>query len=79
MNKIKWIVIEEDPKPDNYIPIMVADELRILKAQGRPCSIFTNNKDAIERAQQLRTIFGAKYIRIFHIDGHSQNIYGGGL
>ena len=71
MNKTKWIVIEEDPKPDNYIPIMVVDQFRIIKAQGRPCSIFTNDKDAFERARQFRTLFGAKYIRIFHIDGHS--------
>ncbi len=76
MKTVKWIVLEDDPKPDNYIAIMVADETRILIAQRRPCSIYTNDKDAIERARQLRVLFGAKHIRVFHIDGHSESIYG---
>ena len=74
MSKMKWIVIEEDPRPDNYIPILVADEMRILKAQSKPCSVFTNDKDALERARQLRTLYGAKHIRIFHIDGRSESM-----
>ena len=72
MKTVKWIVLEDDPKPDNYIAILVAEEARILKAQSRPCSIFNDDKQAIQRARQLQTTYGAKTIRIFYMEGRSE-------
>jgi hypothetical protein len=75
----KWIVLEENPWPDNYIVIMVAEETRVLKVEKRPCSVFTNDKDALQRARELQKQFGAKSIKIFYLDGHSETIYGSSL
>jgi hypothetical protein len=71
---MKWIVLEENPKPDQYIAIIAADEERYLKIEGKPCSIFRTSDDALVRARELRTIFNVRNIRIFFIEGHSQII-----
>ncbi len=74
MALLKWIVLEEDPKPDNYIAIMVTDASRILKIQRRACTIFDEDYEAIEHAKALREQYKVKSIRVFYIDGCSETI-----
>ncbi len=71
---VKWIVLEEDPKPDNYIAIMVTDEARKLKIQRGVCSIFEENYAAISHAKWLCKQHKVKNIRVFYIDGYSETI-----
>jgi hypothetical protein len=68
---MKWIVLEENPKPDLYIAVIAADEERILKVESRPCSIFMTSDAALVRARQLRDIFKVRNIRIFYMEGNS--------
>jgi hypothetical protein len=75
MDKVKWIVLEESPKPDDYIAIMVADVKRNLIVEKKPCSIHTNSEDAIARARELRQIFGVRKIKFFYFDGHSETVF----
>ncbi len=44
---MKWIVLEENPQPDNYIAVMVAKEGRILRAESKPCTVFKSSEQAL--------------------------------
>jgi hypothetical protein len=68
---MKWIVLEENPKPDLYIAVIAVDEERILKVESRPCSVFLTSDEALVRARQLRDIFKVRNIRIFYMEGNS--------
>lgn len=68
---MKWVVIEDNPKPDEYIAIMVTDENRKLQLQGKTSSTFSNADDAMNRARALRDAFGVRMIRIFHFESYS--------
>ncbi len=68
---MKWVVLEENPKPDEYIAVMVTDENRKLQLQGKASSTFLNEAEAMNRARELRDAFGVKMIRIFHWESHS--------
>lgn len=68
---MKWIVLEENPKPDLYIAVIAVDEERILKVERKPCSIFLTSDEALIRARQLQEFFKVKSIRIFYMDGNS--------
>jgi hypothetical protein len=68
---MKWIVLEENPKPDLYIAVIAVDEERILKVMSKPCSIFHTSDEALVRARQLRDTFNVRSIRIFYMDGNS--------
>jgi hypothetical protein len=48
---MKWIVLEENPQPDNYIAVMVAEENRVLRAESKPCAIFKSSDEAILHAR----------------------------
>ena len=72
MSLMKWIVLEENPKPDEYIAvIMVTDKHQRLQLQGKASSTFLNGEDAMNRARELRDFFGVKMIRVFHWESHS--------
>jgi hypothetical protein len=50
---MKWIVLEKNSQPDNYIAVMVAEEERILRAESKPCAVFkssdqNNDKNIID-------------------------------
>jgi hypothetical protein len=75
MDKVKWIVLEENPKPDDYIAVMVADVNRNLIIEKKPCSVHNNRDDAMARARELRQIFGVKKIKLFYIEGHSETVF----
>ncbi|CAN5236582.1 hypothetical protein BH09BAC3_BH09BAC3_23820 [soil metagenome] len=71
---LKWIVLDENPKPDNYIAIIMSDEARKLKIHIKACSIFDEEYKAICHAKDLRKQHNVKSIRIFYIDGCSKII-----
>jgi hypothetical protein len=64
---MKWIVLEENPQPDNYIAVMVTEEGRVLQIENLRCSRFSSNDEALHRARYLRRKYDVKHIRIFHI------------
>jgi hypothetical protein len=68
---MKWIVLEENPQPDNYIAVMVAEESRVLRAESKPCSIFKSSDEAILHARQLREQHKVRNIRIFYMESSS--------
>jgi hypothetical protein len=68
---MKWIVIEENPKPDDYIAIMVANEVDQLHIEEKAYSVFFTGEEAMSRSILLKQKFGAKTTRIFHWEGHS--------
>ena len=68
---MKWIVLEENPMPDNYIAIMAAEESRVLQLEKKPCSIFDTCDKAMDRARELRQKYKVPNIRLFHQDGVS--------
>lgn len=68
---MKWIVLEENPKPDLYISVISVDEDRATKIESKPCSIYKTSDEALARARKLRDIFKVRSIRVFHLDGNS--------
>ncbi|MCU0420177.1 MAG: hypothetical protein MUC38_11050 [Cyclobacteriaceae bacterium] len=65
---MKWIVIEENPKPDQYIAVLPASADRPTPLSH---SVHTNISAAIERARQLRDKYRLSSIRLFQPDSHS--------
>ncbi|MFM7853441.1 MAG: hypothetical protein ACKO96_16355 [Flammeovirgaceae bacterium] len=65
---MKWIVIKEDPKPDQYIPVIVTDENKFLGIEKRPCYVFKTSEEAMNQARALRKEFNVTSIRIFYTD-----------
>lgn len=71
---MKWIVIEENPKPDNYIAVVLSERPTRLKIEKQAHSVFEDSEQALERARQLREHYGVRTIRIFHYDGTSASL-----
>ena len=71
MKSLKWIVLEEDPKPDNYIAIMETEMDRKLQLEKKNCSIFTSCNEAMIRARELRSLYKVTNIRLFRQEGIS--------
>jgi hypothetical protein len=71
---MKWIVLEENPKPDQYIAVIAVDEERFLRIESKPCSKFLTSDEALVRARQLKEMFNVKSIRIFYMEGNSSFI-----
>jgi len=68
---MKWVVIEENPKPDNYIAVVVTEAMRKLKIESQAHSVYDNVDEALARARELRTQYGVRLIRIFQSESHS--------
>lgn len=68
---MKWIVLEENPLPDNYIVVMAAEDNRTLQIEKKQCSIFDSCEKAMDRARELRQQYKVPSIRLFHQDGIS--------
>jgi|JI10StandDraft_1071094.scaffolds.fasta_scaffold673846_2 hypothetical protein len=71
---MRWIVFEENPKPDQYIPVVALEEGRVLSALRNPYSAYKTKAEAIARAQQLRDQYNVKSIRIFYSEGNSATL-----
>ena len=67
----KWVVMEENPKPDEYIAVIAVDEHRLPQLKQRPCSTYETSEQALVRARLLREYFNVPSIRIFYIEGNS--------
>jgi len=74
-NHLKWIVLEDNPKPDDYVAIMIQhkDEQPTLD-EGKTYSVFSERHSAISRALEIKDLFRVRKIRIFYPDGHSEGI-----
>jgi hypothetical protein len=68
---MKWIVLEENPKPNNYIAVLVTDQERVLQVESKPCSTYLSNDKALDRARYLREKYDVSNIRIFYIEPNS--------
>lgn len=68
---MKWIVLEENPKPDNYIAVVIAEKDTRLKIENQAHSVFLDGDLALARARVLREQFGVRMIRLFHMESHS--------
>jgi hypothetical protein len=68
---MKWIVIEENPKPDNYIAVIATEPDRKLKIEKKPCSVFQSLERAMSRARELREQYKVRNIRLFQQEGTS--------
>ena len=68
---MKWVVLEENPKPDNYIAVVLTETMKKLQIQSRAHTVYENGDEALARARQLRDQFGVRIIRIFLSESHS--------
>jgi hypothetical protein len=71
---MKWIVMEENPKPDQYIAVIAVDEERLLRIESKPCSKFKTSDEALVRANELRKKYNVKSIRMFYLEGNSSMV-----
>lgn len=71
-----WIVVEDNPWPDRYIPVFVrySDEIREINWKIYQYRIFEEEEKAIGFAIRLRNRYGARYIRMFYPDGISKRM-----
>lgn len=68
---MKWVVLEENPKPDNYIAVVLTETMKKLKIESQAHSVYNDGDEALARARELRDRFGVRLIRIFHSESHS--------
>lgn len=71
-----WIVVDENPWPDDYIPVFVkpkVDANEMLLKFGA-IRLFDNKKDALDYANQLKEKFNSNTIRVFYPEGYSKNV-----
>ena len=71
---MKWIVIEGDPRPDDYIATIVVKDREVLFAPQVEHSIFEDKEAALCKAFELKKRYQVKGIRIFYPEGHSEKI-----
>ncbi|MBX2964098.1 MAG: hypothetical protein KF687_16415 [Cyclobacteriaceae bacterium] len=64
---MKWIVLEENPKADNYIAVVLSDRFKKLQVEKKAHAVFENVDDALKRARELRNIYGVKTIKLFQL------------
>ncbi|WP_276373905.1 hypothetical protein [Chryseolinea sp. H1M3-3] len=68
---MKWVVLEENPKPDNYIAVVLTDTTKKVQIESRAHSVYDDGDEALARARQLRDQFGVHMIRIFRSESYS--------
>lgn len=68
---MKWVVREENPKPDNYIAVVLTETIKKLQIESQAHSIYHDGDEALARARKLRDRFGVRLIRIFRSESHS--------
>ncbi|WPP52032.1 hypothetical protein [Catalinimonas niigatensis] len=69
-NKV-WLVDEEDPRPDQYIAILICENEMIERANKKAYKKCHNAKEALSTASELKKKYGVKQIRIFSPNGVS--------
>lgn len=68
-----WIVISEDPRPDNYIAILEMSNLNSLSSNITG-EIFRNIEEAVNHAEVLRKRYRVHGLRLFYENGYSKMI-----
>lgn len=68
---MKWVVLETNPKRDDYVAVVLTERSKKLQIEKEPHSIFSDGDKAMERARELRDLYGVKSIRVFHSDSQS--------
>lgn len=68
---MKWVVIEENPKPDNYIAVVLTEAVKKLRIESRAHSVHSDGERALARARELRDQFGVRMIKVFHSESES--------
>ncbi len=68
-NSRQWLVIEDDPHPDDYIVIIAPGWTGTTLI---PYSTHLSEGKAKGRARQLMSTFHARRIKVFYPDGHSR-------
>jgi len=72
---MKWLVLEDNPKPDNYIGIIaLRDEQKVDLDESTAYTLYHNRKEAVSRAFALKERYQVRGIRIFFSEGHSKNV-----
>ena len=71
---MKWIIIEDDPRPDDYIAALVVRDQKVLFAPLVRHSVFEDKESAMSKATELKKRYRAKGIRIFYPEGHSEKV-----
>ncbi|MEM7551959.1 MAG: hypothetical protein AAF363_19915 [Bacteroidota bacterium] len=71
-----WIVIEDDPKPDKYIPILVRSQVSVIELEAKfsKVKVFDNEAGALEFADQLKVIYAVESVRLFYPEGISKKL-----
>jgi hypothetical protein len=46
---MKWIILEEDPKPDNYIAVVITETIRKMKIEAQAHSVYRDGDEALAR------------------------------
>ncbi|MFP4090869.1 MAG: hypothetical protein ACLFUB_19340 [Cyclobacteriaceae bacterium] len=67
---MKWLVIEDNPKPDKYVAILAYH----IQPQAVRFSEHQNFEAALKRARNLMNNYGVKSIRVFYQDKPSVRI-----
>lgn len=68
---MRWIVIEENPRPDNYVAVVITDKVRKLSIENHAHSVYDDGEKALARARAVADQFNVRKIRIFHSESHS--------
>jgi hypothetical protein len=70
------MVISDDPKPDEYIPIFVGPADHHVKPHEKvnTYKLFSEEINAIQYANSLKQKYGVTHVRIFYLGSHSKKI-----
>lgn len=68
-----WIVIDENPWPDTYVPIYVEPSRQAMDNQDdKKLRVFDDEESALTYAKSLQVAYNAKAIRLFYSKGYSK-------
>ncbi|MEM1407300.1 MAG: hypothetical protein AAGG59_11030 [Bacteroidota bacterium] len=71
-----WVVVDENPWPDTYMPVYVRPETKIRDKQNKnlAVSVFTDEATAVKLARKLQAKYKAKTVRMFYSQGFSKTV-----
>ncbi|MEM0938608.1 MAG: hypothetical protein AAF600_01780 [Bacteroidota bacterium] len=70
-----WIVQKDNPKPETYIPVFVCQKFDADRFEDtEKFKVFRSKIRAVAYAKNLLSQFEVLSIRLFHEEGHSENI-----
>jgi hypothetical protein len=71
-----WIVIEDNPWPDKYVPVFVRSGADAAEQGWRMVNyeVFDNEYDAFTHANHIKRKYNVQYVRLFYSDGYSKKV-----